>query len=307
MKEAILVEEVIKKFGEDITNICGDRTAAFSTFCSSDNPKTQALAWSKSQHISNLLSNPSLSPSVIITDLNQEDYPFKNGVAILQTAKPKLLFIKLLKQYFEKKPQWGIEQTATISPKAEIHPETYIGPNCVIGAAKIGKGCIIEGNNFIYDNVILKQNVIVQAGAVLGSKGMSLARESDGKLLDFPSLGELIIEEGVEIGSNSVIDMAVLEKTVIGAGTKINSLTFIGNTVSIGDDNYISVCVNVNGSVKIGNRNFIGSGSSIRNKATVGSDNTIGSGSIVVKNISDNNTVYGNPAKESTKSKGIEL
>jgi len=307
MREVILFEDVIQNFSHYIANICGDRTTSFSTFCSSDNPKPQALAWAKSQHIPKLLSNSSSFPSVIITDLNEVDYSFKNGVVILQTAKPKLLFIKLLKQYFEQRPLWGIAPSANISPKAEIHPEVYIGPNCVIGASKIGKGCIIEGNNFIYDNVVLKQNVIVQAGAVLGSKGMSLARDSDGKLLDFPSLGELIIEDGVEIGSNCVIDMAVLEKTVIGAGTKINSLTFIGNTVSIGDDNYISVCVNVNGSVKIGNRNFIGSGSSIRNKAVVGNGNTIGSGSIVVKNITDNNTVYGNPAKESSKSKGIEL
>lgn len=309
MKNTIFyAKEIIEYFKNEILAIHGNPNISFETFCTADNPQKNAVAWISSNNLISLLSNTNHA-NFIITDTNTtlKNETLPNDVLIITAQKPKLLFIKILAHCFQPKPVWSKHPSAVIAPEANIHEEVFIGPNCYIGKAQIAKGCILEGNNFVYDNVTLKENVILQAGAVVGSKGMSMARDENGLLHNFPSLGEVVVEENCEIGSNSVIDAAVMGKTIIGKGTKINSLTFIGNSAEIGEHNYISVCVNVNGSVKVGNRNFIGSGSSIRNKTVIGNDNTIASGAIVVKNVNDNVTVMGNPAKENPKAKNLHL
>lgn len=301
-------KEIIENFKSEILVLKGNQSISFETFCTAEKPQKNAIAWVPSSNLNDFLSHVNRA-SFIVTDNNPSisDENLPNDVLIVLAKKPKLLFIKILAFCFQPKPVWGKHPSAVISPEANIHDEVFIGPNCYIGKANISKGCILEGNNFIYDNVTLKENVILQAGAIVGSKGMSMARDENGLLHNFPSLGEVVVEENCEIGSNSVIDAAVMGKTIIGKGTKINSLTFIGNSAEIGEHNYISVCVNVNGSVKIGDRNFIGSGSSIRNKAVIGNDNTIASGAIVVKNVSNNVTVMGNPAKENPNAKNLHL
>jgi UDP-3-O-[3-hydroxymyristoyl] glucosamine N-acyltransferase len=301
-------KEIIEKFRDDIIITIGNDNVVFTSFYNSSNPTNDSISWVNGARMSIFLLDPNHA-NFIITDkyfkeLNQK-IPENTFVVIAQ--KPKLLFIKILTHCFQPKIYWSKHPSAIISPDAKIHKEVYIGPNCVIGKVNIGKGCVLEGNNFIYDNVTLKENVIIQAGAIIGSRGMSMARDINDILHNFPSLGEIIIESDVEIGSNAVIDAAVMGKTFVGKGTKINSLTFIGNSAEIGEHNYISVCVNINGSVKIGNRNFIGSGSSIRNKTIIRNDNTVASGAIVIKNIDNNTTVMGNPAKEKAQAKNLHL
>jgi len=298
MTKNYTINNLLFDFGDAIKKIIGDKDTIFNNFCSINSPKEKAITWiSKKYHNDSICSFYNLPPSVFILE---EDLGFSEnkGKAFIIADNPKLFFISVLKKYFEKKYEYQIHSSAIISMEAIIAKNVYIGPNCIIGNCIIGSGAVIEGNNFIYDNVSIGENTIIQAGAIIGSKGMSLARDKFGILYDFPSLGKIIIEDNVEIGSNTVIDKAVIDDTIIGKGTKINSSSFIGNTVHIGENNYISVCVNINGSVKIGNCNFIGSGSSIRNKLIIGNNNTIGAGAVVVKNVGNNETIFGNPAKK---------
>jgi UDP-3-O-[3-hydroxymyristoyl] glucosamine N-acyltransferase len=303
----INVNTVIENFQKEIASINGKKDFEISMVCSFNYPENNSLIWiGKGFFSSDLEKIKSLQNCLILTDIDV-DIVDLDDVCVIKTKKPKLLFIKLLNFLFPETPVLGIHPSAVIDPLAQISSEVSIGAHCTIGKAKIEKGSIIEPNVTIYDNVEIGKNVKLQAGVVIGSGGMSLSRDENEELIGFPCLGKVIIEDNVEIGSNTVIDQSIIEETRIGKGTKINSSSFIGNSVVIGSNNYISVVVNINGSVKIGNNNFIGSGSTIRNKVEIGNENTVGAGAVVVKNVGNNQTIIGNPGKPKEDVFGIKL
>jgi UDP-3-O-[3-hydroxymyristoyl] glucosamine N-acyltransferase len=221
--------------------------------------------------------------------------------------EPKQALIKILNTFFKTLRLPGIHHSAIIDPLAVIHPDAHIGAGCSIGKSIIGAGCILEGNVFVYDNVTMGENVVIQAGAVIGSDGFGHTRLENGSLDHFPHIGGVDIGDNVQIGSNACIDRGVLGNTMIGNGTKLNSLAFVAHNVEIGEDNLISVGVLINGSAVIGHRNFIGTGANIRNKVKIGNDNTIGMGSVIIKNIENNKTVVGNPGKEVEGHSGLKF
>jgi len=303
----INVNVVIEKFQNDVSSISGKNDFEIDKVCSFNYPSDNSLIWiGKGFFLSDLDKIKSLKNCLILTDIEVETTSL-DSVCIIKTKKPKLLFIKLLNFLFPENRVIGIHASAVVHPEAQIGKEVSIGANCTIGKVIIDDRSIIEPNVTIYDNVEIGKNVKIQAGAVIGSGGMSLSRDENDELIGFPCLGKVVIEDNVEIGSNSVIDQSIIEETRIGKGTKINSSSFIGNSVVIGSNNYISVVVNINGSVKIGNNNFIGSGSTIRNKVEIGNENTVGAGAVVVKNVSNNQTIIGNPGKPKEDVFGIKL
>jgi UDP-3-O-[3-hydroxymyristoyl] glucosamine N-acyltransferase len=310
MQHVFSASDIIKKFAPEIIRIIGNVDAKFDTSCSVNDVLPNSIIWLNTALFKSFISSDKTNRvSVIITDCDEAlDLTTKPELCVIVAKKSKLLYIECLKYFFEIKPVPGIHSTAFISPNAIIGENVYVGPFCYIGNnTSVGDNCVLEGNNFIYDNVHIGKRVILQAGVVVGSRGMSLARKEDNSLVAFPCLGKVLIEDDVEIGSNSTIDQSILEQTIIGRGTIVNSLVFIGNSVKLGKNNFVAGGVNINGSVQIGDNNFIGSGSTIRNKIIIGSENTIGAGAVVVKNIENKATVMGNPAKESSKSKGVKL
>jgi UDP-3-O-[3-hydroxymyristoyl] glucosamine N-acyltransferase len=309
MQRVFKASDISQTFSSEIINIIGDVNVIFDKSCSVNAALPNSIMWLNTGLFKALINSEKIKENtVIITDENDlSNLICPPKVCIVVAKKSKLLYIECLKHFFEIKPQPEIHPTAYISKNAIIGKNVYIGPFCYIGEhTHIEDGSILEGNNFIYNNVHIGKRVILQAGVVIGSRGMSLARKDDNSLVAFPCLGKVIIEDDVEIGSNSTIDQSILEQTLIGKGTIINSLVFIGNSVKMGENNFVAGGANINGSVQIGNNNFIGSGSTIRNKIVIGSNNTVGAGAVVVKNIENNITVVGNPAKESN-SKGIKL
>ena len=303
----IYIQDVINIFNENIDSVIGSKNNFFNSFSTLENPLSHSLIWVNPQNISQIERIISQVKTCVIITEKTPLCVISDSATVLIVNKSKLFFIQLLNTYFIKTHPNGIHPTAVIDSEAQLGNNVYIGPHCVIGKCNIGDNCILEGNNYVYDNVIMGNNIILQAGAIIGAKGMSLSRNVNNELIGFPSLGKVIIEDDVEVGSNSCIDCAVLESTVIGKGTKINNLCFIGNSVKLGTHNFLASGVNINGSVHIGNNNFIGSGATIRNKISIGNNNTIGAGAVVVKNIDNNSTWIGNPAKKTEQSKGIQL
>jgi UDP-3-O-[3-hydroxymyristoyl] glucosamine N-acyltransferase len=215
---------------------------------------------------------------------------------LLRVENPKLVLIKILNRWFAKTYEPGIHPTAIINSEATIHASAYIGPGCVIGNCKIGAYARLEANVTVYDGTIIGSNVIIQAGAVIGSDGFGHARSENYDLEHFPHIGNVVIQDDVHIGSNACIDRGVLGSTIISKGSKLNSFVFIAHNCLIGRNNLINPSVLVNGSVSIGDNNFIGTGSVIRNKVKIGSNTTIGMGAVVIKDVPDDDTVVGNPA-----------
>jgi UDP-3-O-[3-hydroxymyristoyl] glucosamine N-acyltransferase len=153
-----------------------------------------------------------------------------------------------------------------------------------------------------YDNI--HSSVVVGRNTVIGGDGFGYAREIDGTLVKMPHMGNVIIHEDVEIGSNTCIDRAVIGSTIIGAGTKIDNLVHVAHGVKIGRNCLIVAGVVIGGSCEIGDNVYIGIGAMIKNKIRIGNNAVIGMGAVVLKDVPDGVTVVGNPAKPIIKTGG---
>jgi len=154
----------------------------------------------------------------------------------------------------------AIDAHAVIEANAAIGERAHIGASCSIGeGVVIGEDCDLYPCVVIYQGTTLGRRVVVHAGAVLGSDGFGFVRdEKYGRYQKFPQVGELIIGDYVEIGANCTIDRGALDKTVIGAGTKLDNLVHIGHNDVVGSNVVIAAQTGVSGSSEIGDNCVIG-------------------------------------------------
>ena len=146
-----------------------------------------------------------------------------------------------------------IEDNVEIGDKVIIYPFTYIGRD-----SRIAEGSIVHSNVSIYHNVIVGKNVIIHSGAVLGSDGFGFVKDDNGVYQKIPQVGNVIIEDDVEIGANVCIDRATLGSTIIKKGVKIDNLVQIAHNVTIGDNTVIAGQTGVSGSCTIGKNVVMG-------------------------------------------------
>jgi UDP-3-O-[3-hydroxymyristoyl] glucosamine N-acyltransferase len=151
-------------------------------------------------------------------------------------------------------PSASVDACAVIESNAVIGDRTYISAGCYIGSGVvIGDDCEIYPRVVIYPGTKLGRCVIVHAGAVLGSDGFGYVRdEKQGRYVKFPQIGQLVIEDYVEIGANVTIDRGALDQTVIGPGTKIDNLVHIGHNCELGANVIMAAQVGLSGSVSVG-------------------------------------------------------
>ena len=154
----------------------------------------------------------------------------------------------------------SVEERAVVSARATIGENTRIGSGCVIGeGVEIGGACEIYPNVTIYPHAILGDRVIVHAGAVLGSDGFGYVRDrKTGHYEKFPQVGQLVIEDDVEIGANTTIDRGALDATRIRRGAKIDNLVHVGHNCQIGEDVVIAAQTGLSGSIVIENSVVLG-------------------------------------------------
>jgi len=194
------------------------------------------------------------------------DYEHKT---IIEVENPKLVFIRLLKKLF--------------TPKEEgfIHPSASIGAHCYIApSVEIGK------------------NVIIHPNTTIGTDGFGFLKNENGEWEKFPSLGGVIIEDNVEIGSNCAIDRGALGNTVIREGSKLDNLIHIAHNVKIGKHCAIVAVTMIGGSAQIGDYTWIAPQVCVRDQVKIGRHCLVGMGSVVTKDVPDNTVVMGVPAKE---------
>src|SRR4029077_2815883 len=147
----------------------------------------------------------------------------------------------------------------------------------------IGGGCDIQARVTIYSGVVLGDEVVVQAGAVLGSTGFGYARNGEtGEYVLFPQQGQLVIEDRVEIGANTTIDRGALGETRIGRGTKIDNLVHIAHNCVIGKNVVIAAQTGISGSSVVEDGAILGGQVGIGEHATVGEGVILGGGAGVL-------------------------
>ena len=208
----------------------------------------------------------------------------------------------------------GISSLACISDSATIGKDVYIAPFVVIGEntvisdgvslyphvsignhCKIGSSTTIYSNCSIYDDCSIGNNCILHAGCVIGADGFGFAPTARG-YEKIPQIGNVVIEDHVEIGANTCIDRSTMGSTVIHKGTKLDNLIQIAHNVEVGEHTVMAAQVGIAGSTKIGKNNQFGGQVGVAGHITIGDNNGIGAQSGIPNSIGSNMRVIGAPA-----------
>jgi UDP-3-O-[3-hydroxymyristoyl] glucosamine N-acyltransferase len=187
-------------------------------------------------------------------------------------------------------------ENVIIGDGAKIYPNAYIGNNVTIG-----EGTIIHPGVKIYHDCVIGRKVVIHAGTVIGSDGFGFAPQADGTYKKVPQMGNVIIEEYVEIGSNATIDRATIGSTIIKAGAKIDNLVQIAHNVEVGNNTVIAALSGISGSTKIGNKVMIGGQAGLAGHITIGDGAKINAQSGVGKSLKDGQSVTGSPSYDYNK------
>lgn len=222
------------------------------------NPKYEHYIYTTESSV--VLVNKSFAPSS------------KINATLIRVDNAYEAFASLLKLVDQARPRKkGIHPTAVIEPSAKVGSDLYIGPyayigeNCVIGDnsavyphgyigdnTKIGRNCILYSGVKIYHDCIVGEGCTIHAGTVIGSDGFGFAPQSETEFMKIPQIGNVVIEDHVEIGANVAIDRATMGSTIIRKGVKIDNLIQIGHNVEIGENTVMAGQTGIAGSTKIG-------------------------------------------------------
>ncbi len=186
-----------------------------------------------------------------------------------------------------------IEDGAEIGDNTVILPFTFIGRD-----TKIGRNCLIYSGVSIRERITIGSNVIIHSGAVIGADGFGFTKQENGRYYKIPQVGTVVIEDDVEIGANSCIDRAMLSKTVIGRGTKIDNLVQIAHNVKIGEDCVFAAHCAVAGTSDIKKGVVLAGQVGVADHVTIGENTVVLAQSGVSKDIPDNKVYWGYPADE---------
>jgi UDP-3-O-[3-hydroxymyristoyl] glucosamine N-acyltransferase len=220
--------------------------------------------------------------------------------------------LSLVESYKPKKR--GIETPSFISPSAKLSENNYIGafayigeevelgenvaiyPNAYIGdRVQIGDNTVIYAGVKIYENCRIGKNCIIHAGAVIGADGFGFAKEGD-IYKKIPQLGNVVIEDQVEIGANTTIDRAVMDSTIIRQGVKLDNLIQIAHNVELGENTVIAAQAGISGSTKVGKNCIMAGQVGLGGHIKIGDNVSIGAQSGIISNIEEGRNIMGSPA-----------
>lgn len=267
---------------------------------------------------------PSTSASAIFVkpDFNKT----RSDISYIVVDSPEKAFASVIINFFSPKFELqGIDESSFVHKSSNLGKNVALGKNVVISAnCKVGDNVKIFHNSVVLDNVeigndsIIFQNVsvredckvgkrvIIHAGAVIGSDGFGYQKDDKGVYNKVPQIGNVIIEDDVEIGANTTIDRAALGSTVIMKGAKIDNLVQIAHNVTVGNNTVISAQSGVSGSVKIGSNSIIAGQVGIAGHLDIADNVILMAQSGVSKTISKPGLYFGTPSKEAKTAKILE-
>lgn len=292
--------------------IIGDETATISGVSPIESGEKGHLSFVAQERFADHIETSACSVLIVSEKLlTKESYP----TTVIAVEDAYLSFQVLMNLYNEMKGRKsGIEEGAVFHETAKVGENVYVGaftcvsekvkigddsqiyPQVFIGKnVKIGKNCVIYSGVRIYDYCVIGDHCIVHSNTVIGSDGFGFQPTKDG-YQKIPQLGNVVLEDDVEIGANCTIDRGTIGSTVIGKGTKIDNLIQIAHNVKIGRNNVIAAQAGIAGSTVIGDWNQIGGQVGIVGHITIGNQVKIQAQSGVNSSAKDNEILYGSPA-----------
>jgi len=295
--------------------VLGDATAVLNAFAPADRAQPGDLTFAENPEYF-ARAEQSAASAIIV------DGQFTSKKILIRVPNARIGFAKALALFFpEPILPAGVHPTAIVTPGAQVDPTAHIGPYCVVHEkVRIGARSILQGGNHIgvgaqlgedvnlFPNVTvyarseIGNRVRVHAGSVIGSDGFGYVQDN-GIHRKVPQIGNVIIRDDVEIGSNVSIDRGALGPTVIGKGTKIDNLVQIAHNVVIGDGCLVISQVGIAGSTKIGNYTILAGQAGLAGHLKIGNRVTIAAQSGVMNNIEDGEKWLGSPAQPDRQAK----
>ncbi|QCX52293.1 UDP-3-O-(3-hydroxymyristoyl)glucosamine N-acyltransferase [Elizabethkingia sp. JS20170427COW] len=293
--------------------IVGDPGTLVSGFSQIEEGKKGHLSFLANPKFLPLLETTEASVIIISEDLLDLDQQYHPTFIVVEDGY--LAFQILMNLYQElREKKTGIEQPSFIaegveipedsyigaftyiSPKAQIGAGTHIFPHVYIGKnVKIGKECKIDSGVRIYDDCVIGDRCTVHSNTVIGGDGFGYQPTADG-FKKIPQLGNVVLEDDVEVGANCTIDRATIGSTIIGKGTKLDNLIQVAHNVKIGNHNVIAAQAGIAGSTTVGNWNMIGGQTGIVGHINIGNQVKIQAQSGIISDVADQEVLYGSPA-----------
>lgn len=293
--------------------VVGDKNAKVHTVSSIEEGKAGSLAY---------LTNPKYEPFVYTTGasivlVNRTFEPAQPvSATLIRVEDTGACVLKLLEMYNAAKPRrTGISPRASVAERATLGEACYVGDFAVIEeGAEIGRDCQIypqvyigrgvrigDGTTLypgvkIYEGCVVGSRCILHAGAVIGADGFGFMPNASGGFDKIPQLGNVVIEDDVEIGANTCIDRAKTDSTIIRRGVKLDNLIQIGHNVQVGENTVSSAQTGIAGTSRVGRNCFLAGQVGIADHVTVGDRVKIGSKSGIDKSVPDDEVRLGYPA-----------
>ncbi len=288
----------------------GDENAKINTIAKIEEGKKGALSFLANTKYTNYIYSTDSSIVLVNKDFKAEK---KISTTLIRVENAYQSFASLLELYNEyKNNKQGIDAKANISESAKIGKNVYIGafvnisdnvkigdnvkiyPNTNIeNNVKIGDSSIIRSGVNIYEDSIIGKSVILHSGVVIGADGFGFAPKSSKDYMKVPQIGNVIIENDVEVGANSTIDRATIGSTIIRKGVKLDNHVQIAHNVEIGENTVIAALSGVSGSCKIGKNCMVGGQVGFNGHIKVGDNVKIGAQTGIMSNTKDNAILLG--------------
>jgi len=296
--------------------IVGNKDQTVSGLSKIEEGKNGTLSFLANQKYEDFIYSTDAS-IVIVNKTFTPQKDLKSTCTLIKVDDAYACFAKLLEVYnqaIQKQPE--IEKGSFISDKATIGKNVYIGafayisdgvvigdnthiyPNTFIGNnTTIGENCKINAGVSIYHDTIIGNNCTLHANVVIGADGFGFAPNSEGNYNKVPQIGNVIIEDHVEIGAGTCVDRATLGSTIIKTGVKLDNLVQIGHNVQVGNNTVIAAQTGVAGSSKLGKNMMVGGQVGIIGHIKIADGTLIGAQSGVPKTIrKEGTTLLGSPA-----------
>ena len=261
---------------------------------------------------------------VIVNNTFSPSQPLKESTTLIKVADAYACFAKLLEVYDKAvSPEPGVSELAFVDPSATVGDNVYIGPFVYVGrgvsigdnsyiypnsfiddACQVGTDCKIYAGVKVYRSSIIGNSCTLHSGSVIGADGFGFAPSSANDYKKVPQIGNVILEDHVEIGANTCIDRATLGSTIIKKGVKLDNLVQIGHNVQVGENTVMAAQAGVAGSAKLGKNMMVGGQVGIVGHIEIADKVMIGAQSGIPKTIKKEGSMHlGSPAYEADEYK----